>query len=250
MKKQLLLVAMAFFSILFVSSCQKDEEIYSCDPEMDRWAKNNYESIQNLTTTEFLNLEYRMQKVAYVAMGGEQRHKIWMDKLYDILQMEWSQEESNHIESLISFIGKNQSLFDNSETQQDRDQFELFMYRWIEKSEEKLCWERETIHSICGDPNKAIRVTTRGQRGILTIPKVLEFMTERQASMIKTRSESGEESAWPNCSCSQTSDWCDIFGEIPVISCNSNNYNCKIVKNDCGLFWKYDCDGICKAPIA
>lgn len=32
-------------------------------------------------------------------------------------------------------------------------------------------------------------------------------------------------------------------------ACNSYNYNCKEIPG-CGTFWKYTCDGICKAPTA
>lgn len=246
---------------LFTASCQKDELLYSCDHEIDQWTKDNYKNIQNFTVVEFLNLDYGKQKAAYIAMEEGQRHGLWIAKLNEILQMGWTQEEAEHIESLVSFIGKNKSLFSNAETQQNSDLFELFMYSWMEYAQEVLFWDRETIHSICGDPNKAVQIMTRSGIMKLSVPKVSEYVTSMQPLAIKTRSEGGGEgggkggggeSWYPDCGCSQKNDWCDIFKEIPgwVVSCNSAKFKCKIIRKNCGLFWQFDCDGICKSPIA
>ncbi len=231
-------------------SCQQDDLLYSCDAELDAWAKRNYEGIQSFTRAEFISLDYGQQKAAYTAMGEKQRHDIWMGKLNNVLKMDWSNEEAEHIESLISFVGEKESLFANSESQQEQDEFELFMYRWMEEAEENLNWDKATIHAICGDPNEVVMVKTRSGGMQLMTPKFSDYMTAKQSpTVVKTRSESWE---GDDCACSSVSDFCDIFGEIPdwVVSCNQNRYKCKITDKGCGLFWQFSCDGICKAPIA
>ena len=227
--------------VSFVVSCSMDE-IYSCDREINMWVKSNLTEIKQMSSEDFLAIgDLAYQKAAYAAMEKEQRHKLWMDKLNDVLQMGWEQKEVEHIDSLISFIGRNESLFTNSQTQEKRDLFELFMYLWVEYAEEVLCWDRETIFSICGVPNKVVRIETQNGNTKLTVSNVSELKSAMQSPTIKSRGE---------CACASTSDWCDIFGEIPVVSCNSFNYSCENTQDGCGLFWRFPCDGICKASIA
>ena len=245
MNTKLSLIA-TLFCILLGYSCQKGDLHYSCNPQIDQWAKDNYENIQNFTKIEFESLNNGEQKAAYAIMGTKQRHALWMAKLNDVLQLEWTPQEAEHIKSLILFVEENKSLFADNETEDDRNKFELFMYVWIEYSKETLKWDKETIYSICGDPNNAIMIKTRYGHKKLTISRSYEI----GQSTLKTRSESG--GTFGDCTCSQESDWCDIFGEMPssVMSCNNNNHNCNVVRNNCGTFWKFDCNGICKSPIA
>ena len=240
--------------ILSVASCGNDEEFFSCDPEVDTWAKSNITEIQEMSREDFLAIgDLVYQKAAYVAMREEQRNEIWMTKLKDVLQLEgWTREEEQHIESLISFIGKNESLFANSETKHERDQFELFMHVWVEYAEEVLGWDRETIFSICGTPDKAVRIENEDGGTKLIVPKVSEFKTAVRSPSTKTRNENGGGGEGFDCMCSQVSDFCDIFKEIPmsVLSCNTGNgYVCKVIPKRCGLFWLFDCDGACKCPM-
>jgi hypothetical protein len=241
--KLFILGIMACFTFI---SCQKDPLLYSCDPEMDAWAKNNYESIQSFTIAEFIGLDYAQQQAAYATMGQKQRHEIWMNKLNDVIQMCWTEDEEKHIELLISYVGKNESLFANNETQQERDQFELSMYEWVDYAEEKLKWDKKTIYSICGDPNPVVMMTVDDGRIKLINSKLVESLTGEQQATIKTRSEVSE---GPLCSCAMTCDLCDIAGEANIM-CNNYNYKCQVSVNQCGWFKKFDCDGVCKHSLA
>lgn len=235
-------------SCIALSSCQKDDLTYSCDEKVDQWTKSNLSEIQKMEIIDFLKLDYDYQRATYRAMNPSQRYNIWIAKLADVIRLDWDQASFKHLESLISYIEKKTPLFDNMSQENEMDEFELFMYKWMEYAKTELLWDKETIYSICGDPNQVTVVKTRSNSATLKI-RIAKSAVNRP-KLRDAQSES--EGLYGDCACSQESDWCDIVGEIPsmVVSCNSNNYKCNVRKKACGTFWMFDCNGICKSPFA
>ena len=143
----LILVALATLS----SSCQKDLT-YSCDPDIDIWVKENIASIQQMTRSEFIEVNNAStQRGGYNAMTTEQKHNIWLEKLNAVITLEWTKKEVEHIESLINTIKNNLDWLE--EIDDNNNEFHLWTYKWVEYAKEVLNWRDETIYAIVGTPN-------------------------------------------------------------------------------------------------
>ena len=210
-------------------SCSSDNDIYSCDPDADEWAKENKNEIVKMNRSEWkqisLNEEYRM--AAFRAFSPDQQQEFWIDKLEEVLELDWNTEERNHIQLLLNYVQKT-DIFHNGVS----DEFEISTYRWLEYAKETLGWDSSTMYGICATGDK-----------MLDKEGSLESLKSKNSHLLRSGSEN-----W--CACSQTSDWCDPLHEIPgwVVSCNSDSCD-KTVKG-CGTFFQFSCDGICKSPIA
>lgn len=220
----------------FITSCESD--IYSCDPFANDWIKQNLSEVQKMTRNTWLKLDEResVRRAAYVAFKPHKKQEFWENKIIEVINdFDWNNEEKTHLGVLLKYI-RQTNIFNENETSED---FELFIYKWNEYAIQELNWSRKLIYGITADGNRLLNKSG-------DLEKSSDNLSDK--TRIKTNSE---DSGLSECSCSQLSDWCDIFGEIPpwVLSCNSYNYNCKEIPG-CGTFWKYTCDGICKAPTA
>lgn len=230
MKKKILMFC--FISIgVIMSSCSNDE-MYSCDPEANEWAKQNKSKIAEMNRSEWKQMtlkgEYRM--AAFRAFSPEQQQSFWINKLEEVLNMNWSEKEKNHIQLLLNFC-KETDVFSKGVS----DEFEIFAYKWLDYGRETLKWNSSTMYGICATGYKML-----DKEGNLEIQKTIS------SHLLRNGNESGQ----GDCGCSQKSDWCDLFNEIPgsVIGCNPDS--CVITEDGCGLLWQFACDGICKSPIA
>ena len=230
-----------FGSLLFILtgylvSC--DNHLYSCDPFADAWVKDNLEDIKGMTRGTWLKLDENqtVKRATYAAFNPENQRKFWEQKIWEVINgFNWTEKEKDHLNLLLDYVHMT-DVFDRKEVPEE---FELFVYKWNEYAITELGWTRKLIYGIIADGNRLLDKdgNTEG------IPE--DGIGQKR---IKTGSE---DDGLSDCSCSQMSDWCDIFGEIPpsVVSCNSNNYKCKTMNNGCGTFWQFPCDGICKSPI-
>lgn len=220
----------------YLISCESD--VYSCDPLADDWVKENLIEVQIMTRSSWLKLNEResVKKAAYVAFYPEIKKKFWADKIIEVINdFSWNEKEKDHLSLLLDYVNKT-DIFNRKEVSED---FELFVYKWNEYAVNELNWTRKLIYAITANGNRLL-----SKSGDTAGTSDEEFDNKTR---MKTNSE---DSGYPNCSCSQQSDWCDIFGEIPpwVLSCSG--YNCKQQVKGCGTLWEFPCDGICKEPIA
>lgn len=221
----------------YLISC--DSDTYSCDPLANDWVKENLTEVQTMTRSSWLKLNEResVKKAAYVAFYPEIKRKFWADKIIEVMNdFSWNEKEKDHLSLLLDYVNKT-DIFNRKEVPED---FELFVYKWNEYAIDELKWTRKLIYAI----------TANGDRLLSKSGDTASISEEEFDNKIRMKTNY-EDSEYPNCSCSQLSDWCDIFGEIPpsVISCNSYHYHCTQVSG-CGTFWQFTCDGICKSPIA
>jgi len=217
-----------FFLLIVVisfASCAKDET-FSCDPDANKWAKENYAAIQQMSRVDFLsigNLVY--QRAAYNALTPDQRQSFWIEKMEKVLRIEWTEQESQHIQSLFELIKANVFMFSEKRDENDFEKIEIELYRWTEYAQEELKWDRSLLYAICG--------TLQEMNEDKKIDTYLQISPN-----VKNRGES--------CECSETSDWCND-GIMPTnINVKCKKGVCEYSSLGCGFFLLYDCNGKCE----
>jgi hypothetical protein len=203
-------------AVFVITSCSYHDLQYSCDPEIDAWTKANIQAIQAMNRTDFLSLDYAHQKGAYEAMKPEQRVQIWVTKLEDVLKLDWTEQESIHLKTVLELIKTNSDVFSKERTQEAFDEFEIALYKWKEHAKEVLGWDKDLGNALIATPQE-MNADKTIKSGLGTIP-----------------SKSGSF----DCECSSKSNWC------------SNDYNCYTTNCEgsslgCGNLWLYGCNGIC-----
>lgn len=220
---------------LSLSSCQ-NEQIYSCDPVIDRMVKENLAEIKLMTRTDFLKFSLNEERAIFKAMSPEQRYGIWEGKLKELLSDTWKPKERKHLETLLFYLQQNKTLF-NGEQKLDNDDFILFMYKWAEYAQDTLSWDKETLYSIAANPKTAIKTTVKGEVSRLSIFNEISITNK----LIKTRGESSD----PSCDCRADDymNWCSNrqIGLDCTGSCIEDDSNL-----GCGWIFLQKCTGICE----
>jgi Spy/CpxP family protein refolding chaperone len=91
MKTKPLLIGATLIATALLTSCQQEAlPVYSCDPEINKWANENVREILVMTRTQFLELDANYQRAAFNAFTPQQRVNVWKTKLEETLQLEWT----------------------------------------------------------------------------------------------------------------------------------------------------------------
>lgn len=208
-------------SLIFLTSCQKHELVYSCDPAINMQVIKNMQQIKDMEAGSWQainDLEY--QRGVYRAFSSEQKLSLWMHKLQNALTLTWTDEEKAHIETLISFLG-----IDVLEGDID-DITYIKLYKWINYGLEVLKWNQEIIYSL------------------VYTPQLLSSNKKIPATYFVTAKTRSEDIGRKTCNCG------DAHG---VLSCYHPyaSYNCHVEDCEpgrgCGMFWAEKCWGVCYA---
>lgn len=221
------LLYLSFLLLLGLVSCtnSEDEEMktYSCNEEANLWAKNNLKEIKTLTRSEWLGIPNQSyQRAAYVAFTPVQKLNFWLERFEDILHMNWKKEEREHIESVYDFLEENPYIFQDDCSDEERKQFDIFVYQWCDKAVKELGWSQELVAGVIATGYPMIDV-----QGNIRMPK--------QINMRQTRSEL-------DCDCHRGNVffiWCGGLSSY----CGAGPCNEKI--RSCGAVWAESCDGLC-----
>ncbi|MDR2410803.1 MAG: bacteriocin fulvocin C-related protein [Bacteroidales bacterium] len=139
-------------------SCSQDEEVYSCDKEVNVWVKENLSDIQQMSREDWLRLDERVNRAAYVAFTSEQKQEFWIQKFQEVLSLDWNELEKSHIEILSQKILDNPNWFLDGFSQNEAmyEEFEIFTFKWMESAEENLGWDKNLIGAIVASGNKLL----------------------------------------------------------------------------------------------
>lgn len=114
-------------------SCQ-DETCYSCDKEVDSWAKENVELLKKMDRIELSKLSNDKQRAAFRTFTPEKRKQLWIAKLKQIKTLNFTDNELNHLKFIEKFISK----YDFSK-EMTTEQENLFN-NWFEEGKLKFGW--------------------------------------------------------------------------------------------------------------
>ena len=134
-------------SIIFVG-CNNtlDEVYYSCNKEADKWAKENIVDIQKMTRTDWERIsDYSYQKAAYNAFTAEQKSTFWIERIEEIMLLDWNEDEINHLTDLLQFVKNHVSVFENDSDTKEAD---IYSYKWIDYARNNLNWTDYTIYAV------------------------------------------------------------------------------------------------------
>lgn len=230
MKMKIFYLTTAIF-MLFVSSCtsEYDEVAYSCNPEINDWAKQNLSEIQTMSRSEWLYIDNpSYQRAALVAFTPEQKYKFWLLKMEEVLELSWKPEETAHIKDVIELLHRNSFIFQDNYSDENRKQYDIELYQWVEKAKKELGWSDLLIAALIADGNRV--VDTKGTLDISMVKNTLK----------KTRAEA-------ECDCNLDNVLWTTCGGLFGGSCE--RYSCEKTIEGCGAFGREECDGICYDPI-
>lgn len=155
--KYLLVLVMSIFSF----SCQKSN-MYSCDPDIERWANENVLEISRMSRMQFLNLKKDSYKrAAYRIFDTEKKREIWNEKYQELEKLDWSEVEWKHIELIYSLILDYEKSIFTSIDLNNNDELLIFIYRWQEYANNTLGWNKKQIHAICYSIEKVLNKQDR-----------------------------------------------------------------------------------------
>lgn len=237
----LLISLVIFFPLLIegLTSCDKNDEMFSCDPATNVWATENRKSISSMTRADWIEIEGEEKgRAAYRAFTPEQRYDFWVDKINEVLTLDWSDKEKKHLADLLSHIQEHPEIFVHDTPGLD-DETLKFLYLWEEKAREDFKWTTATLYAILATGHKMI-----DKSGVLEIP-----FSSNDISKTNTRSSD-------DCGCSTVSDWCNgranmIDSDLPPtvsvqVHAECIGGGCAASNFGCGTLLRYRCNGNCE----
>jgi hypothetical protein len=163
-------------------------------------------------------LDEGLKRGVYVAFEPEQKQMFWIEKIHEILLLDWNEPEKSHIEVLYQTVLDNPHWFTKDRTEKEYEEYDLFQYKWIEYAKEQLAWSDRQIASIAATGNK-----------------VLDKNGKIQINNTAPRLKSGVE-----CDCNVSINICFPKG------CLAKEYsNCIEKSIGCGLLFLAPCNGLC-----
>ena len=219
----LLLSGGLFFLILILMSCNQDDIVYSCNEEVNQWAKENLDGLRTMSREDWKGLSDNKKIAAYRAFNQEQRITFWKDKFAEVKMLDWSAKEISHIEKLEAFVSQHPDFFtDNGLTDEQANELDLFFYQWQKDAYEEFGWTKKVCIAIAGTGESVEK-----ECGEIII----------KSSAIPTPDEPVKEKDY--CHCNLTYDFCTgntVCEDDP----------CQYSSIGCGWFLSSSCNGLCK----
>ena len=227
MKKYSLFTFLSIF--VFMSCSNKEDKKFSCDPNIDNWVKSNVSTIRYMKRTEWLKLDESLKKPVYRAFAPKEKHNFWLDKLGEVINLNWTSKEKEHIIVLYNWVKNNPNFFADDLNQDSKEflEAEKFEYEWREKGESELGWSKQIIAAITMSGNRVLN--TQGE---------LEVVKKTANGLVRLKTTGLEPGAGQKCECNRIDDWCGRDSD-----CSKNDY-CNVYRG-CGWFLQAFCDGMC-----
>lgn len=207
-----------FFVILIASfniSC--DDVCYSCNTEIDSWAKRNKEYLKSLDRNELSHLSLSKQKAAFRTFNPKKRQQLWLSKLNQVKSIVNSKNEIEHLKKIERFIMQHNFLKELSKSQA------IFLSSWFKEGQNKYSWNFYFLVS-----------------GFVELNNDATFSKEEFESKFKNYKArpAGLDSGISGCDCR----W-DLSCELANLgSCSGT---CESTTLGCGWFLMQSCTGDC-----
>jgi hypothetical protein len=211
--KKIVFIIITLATCYFLEGCQKDDLLYSCDPETNDWVIENKTVYANISRAEIATFSFDKQLGLFRSFAPEQRVRLYQEKYEYLMKLEYlSNPEKEQLSKLYALISPD--IYTSKENSQ---KFNEFADKWVEESIMLFGWTSKDIFLYT--------------HTWLTIEETEVMMN----SLPRLKSTEVE----PTCNCHYT-----IACSFGLWSCVTGR--CKIKDGGCGIFGSIDCDGICE----
>lgn len=142
--------------MLLFSCKEKSELLYSCDPNIDQWVKENLVEIRQMKRDEWNELDERLKKPVFSAFTKNQKQCFWLQKIDEIIELGWNEQELNHWLLAKKEIEKRVGAFDDVQNQNDVDSLEIYFFEWKNIAIKEFFWPKSFIMATLYVGNKVI----------------------------------------------------------------------------------------------
>jgi len=197
---------------MFVASCNKSTDCYSCDVDVDAFVKQNEAQLRDMAVAELATYNPEVQRAAFRMYDARKRQRIWEERYDYILTNNpngFSNEELATIRELSDYVAEKGIEQTGS----------AFINQWIERTRESFLW----------DDNR--------YRFLIMSLDVDEDNYQKNYGI--------DPSSDVNCKCNKEKDGL-LIEDCPSSGECSTKLKCKETKWGCGKFWKSPCDGDCE----
>jgi hypothetical protein len=223
----------------FLTGCQKEDLVYSCDPEEDAIVKENIVEIRKMSSTEWFSVSENYKRPVFRAFTPKQRLNLWITKLDETLEsFQWSKLEYDHITLLKDYLVTHSEIFATTDTLV-RTNCRNFQVQWVAYAQNSLKWTQQQILSIAYSANRVI-----SRDGDLLYNETSQsqiFTVDGEHLPTTVRLKNGAENAddqGKTCSCNIEDDYCPFPGGCVDRGCDKLTWGC-------GFMLLYACDGKC-----
>jgi len=129
-----IIIRIVLFAISFTFINCTTEECYSCDTEINEWAKNNIETLKTIKRKDFIKLSEAKQKSAFRTFKPYKRKQLWIEKVIQIKSLDLTNDEIKHLLIIEEFIKK----YDFSKEISAKE--DIFLKSWFNEGKERYNW--------------------------------------------------------------------------------------------------------------
>jgi hypothetical protein len=202
--------------------CQT-ETCYSCDEEINSWAKENIEFLKSLSRIELVKLSSEKQRAAFRTYLPKKRKELWHNKITQIKSLEFSKKEMKHLAIIEQFI--NDYNFSKELTYNQVQ----FLNSWFEKGKQDYNWSDYFL--VSGFSNLTDAILTK-----------VEFQ-KKYLNKIKESSNRVDDGIQPISGNSCDCRW-DITCQLSGLG-DCSNPHCDDTTLGCGWLIMQSCTGDC-----
>ena len=206
------IVAIAIISGM-LASCQQEELLYSCDPEINDWVTGNKDDYSNISRDELVKFAYDKQSALWVSFLPAQKAKIYQSKYKYLMELNnLSEKEKEYLTDLYRQITP--TLYSSDK---EGKKLTEFYEKWKNEVMDKFGWENIDVYFYA--------------ETWFTYDEFWKWVEFKKSPSVKTGKEL-------NCDCISSA------GCIGRGLCDTNN-KCKAGKKKCGAASNEDCTGLC-----
>ncbi len=107
---------------------------------------------KNMSREELLQISDIGQRAnTFSQLSGDNQYQIWMDKFDELLRLNFSKPEKEHIQKLKDFIADNKEALYSTPSVEAMTNMQKFSVGWTLTAQKELGWSNELIYYISQD---------------------------------------------------------------------------------------------------
>ncbi len=225
---------LVFLCTIFIISCNKDENVYSCNPQVNEWAKKYKNSFVDITRSQLVQIPRKYQMAVYRTLPPEKKLAFWKEKL----EIESANETSLEIKSRISELEASLKIEYYNLGQKDSIPIEHRSYLDNWEKDLLLNFKMDSVQYLtrfCTLMTKAEIYTLVYQADQID----LSWLDGHDEINIDSAPGGGGPAPLPDCECLYNV-YCSIF-----LNVDCAESGCTQTNSGCGVTGTSKCKGIC-----